>query len=129
MKSAIEKTIWDNVSECDVDASSKGVVSKEPPKKVTSEPNQRSRRTSLAKTQGKDIQGRARASAKSLEWHTLDRFEGHGESQCGCNIWMRKKVVTQDGGIYSHDEKLGLYLEWKEYSQSSALTVQCSPLS
>ncbi len=81
MKSAIEKTICDNVSECDVDASSKGVVSKEPRKKVTFEPNQRSRRTSLAKTQAKDIQSRARASAKSLEWHTLDRFEGHGESQ------------------------------------------------
>lgn len=42
MKSAIKITIWDNVSECDVDASSKGVVSKELPKKVTFEPNQRS---------------------------------------------------------------------------------------
>lgn len=56
MKSAIEKTIWDNVSECDVDASSKGVVSKEPPKKVTFEANQRSQRANLAKPWGKDIQ-------------------------------------------------------------------------
>lgn len=42
MQNAIEITIGDNVSEHDVGASSRGVVSKELPKKVTFEPNQRS---------------------------------------------------------------------------------------
>lgn len=93
MKSAIEKTIWDNVSECDVDASSKGVVSKEPPKKVTFEANQRSQEPILQRP-GERIFSRATASAKSLEWHTPHRFEGQGESQCGWSIWMRKKAVT-----------------------------------